>query len=149
MENIFKYPQKREWENLLKRSALNKKDLKSVVEEIFLKVEKDGDKALNYFSRKFDSLEIDDLKVTQTEIEEAQFQISDELKVAIKQAKSNIEKFHVSQQEKIREIETMKGVFLLARITTDRKLRFIHSGWNCSAFLNGLNVGCSCSNCGL
>lgn len=111
MENTFTYPQKKEWENLLKRPALNKTNLKSVVEEIFREVEENGDEALKSFSKKFDSVEIDQLKVSETEIIEAESQISDELKSAIKQAKSNIEKFHLSQKDEIKEIETMEGVF--------------------------------------
>lgn len=111
MENIFKYPQKKEWKNLIKRPVLDKQNLKSLVQEIFSDVEKYGDQALKSFSKKFDSVEIDQLKVSETEIIEAESQISDELKNAIKLAKNNIEKFHSSQKEEIKQIETMEGVF--------------------------------------
>ncbi len=48
--------------------------------------------------------------MTEEEIENAENLISDELKEAIQQAKENISKFHASQKQEIRKIETTKGV---------------------------------------
>lgn len=110
MKNIFKYPEKDTWETLLKRSALEKKDLRNTVQEIFLKVRNEGDSALKEFSEKFDQVNIENLLVSSEEIEFALTQVEPELKVAIAQAKENIFKFHAAQKEKSTEIETTEGV---------------------------------------
>ena len=110
MKNIFKYPAQNTWETLLKRPALEKKDLRNTVQEIFLKVKEDGDAALKEFAIKFDQVGIDNLLVSTEEIEFAVAQVSSELKAAIEKAKGNIFKFHVAQKEQSVEIETTKGV---------------------------------------
>ena len=110
MKNIFKYPEQNTWETLLKRPALEKKDLRNTVQEIFLKVKEEGDAALREFSLKFDQVTIDNLLVSKEEIEFAVAQVSRELKDAIDKAKENIFKFHAGQKEKSVEIETTKGV---------------------------------------
>ena len=110
MKNIIKYPEQNTWEMLLKRPALEKKDLRNTVQEIFLKVKDEGDAALKEFAIKFDQVSIDNLLVSTEEIEFAVAQVSPELKAAIDQAKENIFKFHVAQKEQSVEIETTKGV---------------------------------------
>ena len=110
MKNIIKYPEQNTWKTVLKRPALEKKDLRKTVQEIFLKVKEDGDAALKEFALKFDQVSIDKLSVSTEEIEFAAAQVSPELKAAIDQAKENIYKFHVAQKEQSNEIETTKGV---------------------------------------
>lgn len=111
MKNLLKYPAKNTWETLLQRPALEKKDLRKTVEEIFLKVKSEGDSALKEFSAKFDQVNLENLAVSQQEIDGAENQIADELKKAISQAKENIYQFHFAQKEKSEEIETTEGVF--------------------------------------
>ena len=110
MKNIFKYPTQNTWETLLKRPALEKKDLRNTVQEIFLKVKEDGDAALKEFAIKFDQVKIGKLLVSTEEIELAVAQVSPELKAAIAQAKENIFKFHAAQKEQSIKIETTEGV---------------------------------------
>ena len=110
MKNIFKYPEQNTWETLLKRPALEKKDLRNTVQEIFLKVKNEGDAALKEFSLKFDQVINENLLVSEVEIESAADLVSEELKAAIKQARENIHKFHVAQKENPEEIETTSGI---------------------------------------
>ena len=110
MKNIFKYPELNTWEVLLERPALEKKDLRNTVQEIFLKVKNEGDAALKEFSLKFDQVMIENLLVSEEEIQSAADLVSEELKAAIKQAKDNIYKFHFAQKENPAEIETTPGV---------------------------------------
>ncbi|MDP2454778.1 MULTISPECIES: histidinol dehydrogenase [unclassified Kaistella] len=110
MKNIIKYPAQNTWETLLQRPTLEKKDLKNTVQEIFLKVKNEGDSALKEFSEKFDQVSIENLLVSEKEIEFAINEVSKELKTAINHAKENIYKFHVAQKELSQEIETAKGV---------------------------------------
>ncbi|KIA90742.1 histidinol dehydrogenase [Kaistella jeonii] len=110
MKNISKYPEKNTWLTLLERPVLEKKDLRNTVGEIFLKVKNEGDSALKEFSEKFDQVQIDQFLVSENEIESAIDEVSEDLKTAIKQAKENICKFHLTQKSEKKEIETTEGV---------------------------------------
>ncbi|MCL4152552.1 UNVERIFIED_CONTAM: hypothetical protein GTU68_003697 [Idotea baltica] len=69
-----------------------------------------GDEAVKAFTAKFDQAELDEIAVPQKAFKQAIERVSDDLKAAILVAKNNIEKFHESQKESIRKIETMPGV---------------------------------------
>ncbi len=108
--NIYKYPNKSDWNTIIQRPVLEKQNLRETITEVFSKVKNEGDNALQYYTSKFDGVELNDFKVTPEEIEKAINEVSEELKAAIQQAKSNIEKFHLSQKEEIKKIETISGV---------------------------------------
>ncbi|WP_312765454.1 histidinol dehydrogenase [Epilithonimonas sp.] len=107
----YKYPQFSEWKSLCERPLQNQKNLESQVKQVFSEVEKNGDKALKFYTEKFDGVVLDDFKVSESEILEAKKLVSDELKSAIKMASENIRKFHSSQAEEKKIIETIEGVF--------------------------------------
>lgn len=107
---ISKYPQKKEWSELIKRPVLQREKLTEIIADIFNEVERNGDQALIDFNKKFDQAEVKNIKVSEQEIENAEILISIELKEAIQQAKDNITKFHASQIPVIEKIETTKGV---------------------------------------
>lgn len=107
---INKYPQKESWTELVKRPALQKEKLSGIIASIFKEVEKSGDQALLDFNKKFDGVEIKNIKVSEEEIKNAENFISIELKQAIQQAKDNITKFHTSQIVTVEKIETAKEV---------------------------------------
>jgi histidinol dehydrogenase len=108
--NTLVYPTSRELTAALKRPELNSVNLESLVKEVFEQVKSNGDKAIVDFVKQFDQIELNDLKVSQEEIEEAMQGISLELKQAIETAAANIRIFHAAQQEKVQIIETMPGV---------------------------------------
>ncbi|CAA7196208.1 histidinol dehydrogenase [Chryseobacterium potabilaquae] len=103
-------PNEESWSELIERPALKRDEITKVIVDIFSEVSKKGDSALCDFNQKFDSAFIDDLAISQIEIEKACNSINDELKYAIQEAKENITTFHASQKEEIRKIETQKGV---------------------------------------
>lgn len=107
---IYRYPTKGSWKDLVKRPVLEQKEISEIISEIFTEVEKNGDKALIEFNKKFDKADTQSISVTEEEIENAEKQISNELKQAIQQAKENISTFHASQKQKIQKVETVKGV---------------------------------------
>lgn len=107
---IYKHPNKSDWNTIIQRPVLEKQNLRETITEVFSKVKNEGDNALQYYTSKFDGVELNDFKVTPEEIEKAINEVSEELKAAIQQAKSNIEKFHLSQKEEIKKIETISGV---------------------------------------
>ena len=141
MKNIIKYPEQNTWENLLQRPTLEKKDLRNTVQEIFLKVKKEGDSALKEFSTKFDQVKIENLLVSNEEIEFAVNEVSDELKEAISQAKQNIYKFHAAQKEQSQEIETTEGVFCWRESRAIEKVGLYIPGGTAPLFSTVLMLG--------
>lgn len=107
---LFKNPNKEDWEALLQRPKFTTQSLDTVVNEVFVDVQNNGDEALKKYTQKFDGVSLDALKVSEEEIISASDLVSDELKNAIQLAKSNIEKFHASQQIEKKIITTTNGV---------------------------------------
>ncbi len=110
MIKIYKYPEPGDWKELAKRSVIEKEMLDKIVSEILIEVKTNKDQALYSYTYKFDSVKLEQLVVSDTEIAEAQNLVSDDLKEAIKVAKNNISKFHASQREEEQIIETSPGV---------------------------------------
>jgi histidinol dehydrogenase len=108
--NIYKFPARNEWKNLLKRPALEQKNLRNLIQDIFDEVKLNRDFALKSFSEKFDGVKVENFLVSKEEIEAASNEVSEDLKNAIKQAKDNIFKFHNSQKQEINKIETQQGI---------------------------------------
>jgi histidinol dehydrogenase len=107
---IYRYPKKETWADLVKRPVFKQEEISGLIRDVFAKVEKNGDKALIAFNKKFDNAETKSIVVSETEIESAENQIKADLKKAIRQAKENIARFHESQRTEIQKIETTKGV---------------------------------------
>ncbi len=107
---IYDNPGKAAWSGLCRRTQFDKSVLDDTVATILEDVKRNKDQALYKYAKLFDNVQLSNLEVTQQEIENAGKEVSRELKKAIAVAKQNIEKFHKSQQEEIKIIETTKGV---------------------------------------
>ena len=103
-------PQKENWSQYLSRPQQNQKDITQIVSDIFETVQLKGDVAIREYTNHFDGTEIENYVVCAEEILDASAKVSDELKNAILLAKSNIEKFHLSQKTTKIEVETTEGV---------------------------------------
>ena len=103
-------PGRKEWAKLLRRPYYDNSAVLLSVQTILDEVKQNGDEALRKFSKKFDGIDIDSFIVNNKEIEGAENSLSDSLKISIKQAKKNIEAFHVAQIQKAEVIETMPGI---------------------------------------
>lgn len=99
-----------DWKNLCKRPSLSRKDLDETVQQVFSEIKRNGDSAVKKYTHFFDNAIIENLKVSGKEIQKSIELVNDELKNAIEIAKTNIEKFHVSQIEQKQVIETSIGV---------------------------------------
>lgn len=108
---IIENPRKEQWKGLLKRPGFDSEYLDKAVEDIFFAVKRNGNQALLDFTRTFDGVQLDILKVSEQEIQDAQHQIDQELKQAIEHAAANILKFHSAQQCQMVKTETTPGVF--------------------------------------
>ncbi|WP_425236944.1 histidinol dehydrogenase [Ulvibacterium sp.] len=109
MKKIYN-PKRENWEAILKRPTQTISDIEDVVSDIFQIVEQEGDAAIKRYTRKFDGVSLNGMKVSSQEIEDAQNLITKELKDAIQLAKNNIEKFHKAQKTDRVAVETMHGV---------------------------------------
>nr|WP_298789595.1 histidinol dehydrogenase [uncultured Allomuricauda sp.] len=104
------YPQKIDWERILKRPTQTVSDIEETVTQIFEEIKTLGDSAVRDYTEKFDKASLDSFLVTKEEIEKASNQVPQELKQAIALAKKNIEKFHAAQKTDRVDLETMPGV---------------------------------------
>ncbi|PQV47733.1 histidinol dehydrogenase [Jejuia pallidilutea] len=107
---IIVNPNRSEWRNILKRPTQTVGDIEATVNKIFEEVAQNGDIAIKNYTQKFDGVVLESNLVTRDEIEHAVKQVPENLKNAIKQAKTNIETFHNVQKTLKIEIETTKGV---------------------------------------
>ncbi|PBQ32378.1 histidinol dehydrogenase [Sphingobacteriaceae bacterium] len=106
----FINPGKKEWAQLAQRPAVKEANLNYLMETVFGEIHTHGDKAVKKYCLQFDKVNLDSLRVDKKTIDSASKKLSKELKLAVKFAKKNIEKFHGSQKEIIRKIETARGV---------------------------------------
>jgi len=107
---VIKYPARKTWDELVRRPTISTAVLEQSVRSILKDVHANGDKALRNYSQKFDRIKLDSLAVTQSEVKQAVAGIKADLKQAISTAKANISRFHRSQLEKVKLIETTPGV---------------------------------------
>lgn len=109
--NIIENPVRDEWQELLKRPALDTSYLNQAIEEIFSAVKIKGDQALLDFTSAFDSVDLTCFTVSKNELDESENDISEQLKEAINKACENIEKFHKAQSYEMVKVETSPGVY--------------------------------------
>ncbi len=107
---LIKYPSREIWDELLVRPSIDNKLLLKQVGKILADVQNKGDAALKKYSKKFDGIALRKLFVDAKELKQSEAKITNELKNAIDQAYDNILKFHLTQQEEVKEVETMPGV---------------------------------------
>ena len=110
MGSILKYPTRSTWESILQRPTQSVEAIESVVNTVFSAVKQEGDAAIAKYTKEFDKADLNSFFVTQEEITNASQLVSKDLKLAIQQAKSNIEKFHNAQKTTKVDVETQPGV---------------------------------------
>ena len=106
----FVNPEPKSWDALIERPTRDYSELNTLVEGVFQEIEKRGDKALIEFARTYDKAELDTLRVSNSEIDDAAEKLSEDLKEAIKTAAKNIRHFHEAQRTSEVYIETQQGV---------------------------------------
>lgn len=83
---------------LKERQGKEDKNILKSVEDIIAKVKGEKDKALIELTEKFDGVTLDEIKVSEEEVEEAFTLVEQEFIEALKRAKENIYKFHEMQK---------------------------------------------------
>ena len=107
---LYINPQKSTWSELLKRPTQTVEAIEATVNEVFDDVSKNGDKAIETYTNRFDGVKLESNIVSAEEIIKASEAVSKDLKDAILLAKSNIEKFHYAQRTDKVKVETLPGV---------------------------------------
>ena len=107
---LIKYPERTKWKELLKRPVIDNLSLEKTVTKILQDVKQFGDLSVKKYTLQFDKADLPEIAVSKKEFTEAAKLVSKELKEAIQLAKANITKFHESQREKVKIVETIKGV---------------------------------------
>ncbi|WP_372641747.1 histidinol dehydrogenase [Ancylomarina sp.] len=138
---IIRYPEKDKWNSILTRPVIEIDEMDEVVNQIFKEVKTDGDAALRKYTWFYDRIKIDELKVSQAEIDDSEQFISNELKNAIQVAAQNIEKFHKAQMPKSGMIETSKGVTCWRKFTPIDKVGLYIPGGSAPLFSTVLMLG--------
>lgn len=108
--NIITYPERSQWNDLLRRPTLNTATLRETVLEVLERVRTEGDKAVIEYEEKFDHVHLDSLTVSEEEFAEAEKAVSIELKAAIMLAFNNIKEFHEAQKFESKPVNTLPGV---------------------------------------
>ncbi len=107
---VYLQPKRTEWDAILQRPTLETANLDATVGRIIEEIGQDGDAAVRRYTAQFDHVELDRLHVSEAEIAAAGESLSEELKAAIRRAKTNIEAFHRRQALTEEVVETMPGV---------------------------------------
>lgn len=97
-------------------------DVSASVKEIIDNVKENGDKAVLEYTEKFDKVVIQNLEVTQKEIDEAFETVDDEFLDIIREAAENIRKFHQKQVRNSFIISENNGIVLGQKITPIEKV---------------------------
>lgn len=104
------YPQREEWEALLKRPEVEVEAVRETVNQVLARIRAEGDRAVLDYEAQFDGVALESLAVTEAELDEAEESVSISLKAAILLAQQNIRKFHAAQRFEGERIETLPGV---------------------------------------
>ena len=107
---LIDYPEKSQWQELLKRPVMNTESLFGAVQSIIDRVKAGGDEAVLQYELQFDKVSLSALAVSSEEFDEAEKLIDEELKAAIRLAAGNISAFHAAQRFVGKKVETQPGV---------------------------------------
>lgn len=138
---IYKNPSVTELETLLKRPVKDYAQIEKIVLPILERVQRGGDAALKKLALEYDHVALDDLWISQKELDKARKQVPDELKEAIKRARKNIKKFHQAQQQPDLEMEVMEGVVCSRKAVPIQKVGLYVPGGTAPLFSTVLMLG--------
>ena len=103
-------------EDLRKRQSEVSLDVTNSVTDILKEVRNGKDKALKVLTQKFDGVEIDSIKASEDEINKAFEVVEEEFINDLKEAKKNIEYYHMAQVKQGFILNISQGVFLGQRV---------------------------------
>ncbi len=105
---------------LMRRAQANIDSVINTVEPIIKDVRDNGDDALIHYAKKFEGANLKSIKATKEEFEQAEKNLDEDLKSAIKHCVTNVKKFHAEQMRRVDVewmIEIEPGVFAGEKVT--------------------------------
>jgi len=95
---------------LLGRSQIDADSVMSIVNNIVSDVKNNGDESLRQYTEKFDGVDLKDFLIKDEDLKESLSKIEDDLVLSLKQAASNIRKFHQAQLPHDWSMEVDEGI---------------------------------------
>jgi len=138
---IIENPEKQDWTALLARPEYHSDTLDKKVRGILDGVKKNGDKAVEEYSKQFDNIGLANPMAVESEFDEAEDKLEEGFKAALRQAKQNIEKFHNNQLIPEPEVETQPGVRCWRKSVAIEKVGLYIPGGSAPLFSTLLMLG--------
>jgi len=107
---IYKYPTKNLWREIIRRPVIDNDRLSDTVGSLLARIRAEGDAAIFEMEEKFDHASLSALRVNDSEIAEACTVIDPALAAAIDMAADNIGTFHATQARSYEPVTTARGV---------------------------------------
>ena len=134
-------PERETWQELLKRPQLELEFLESSVRNTINRVKLSGDLALRELTLQYDHANIENVAVSEKEIQEAILKLADSIKNAIQLAAANIKKFHQHQKSEAIAVETMPGITCWRKSLPIQKVGIYIPGGTAPLFSTVLMLG--------
>ena len=126
---IVQFPSRAEWQGLLKRPVQDPVYLRAQVQQVLDEVRHRGDDALRQYTREWDQVTLDSMSVSTSEWEQGIQAVPASLAAALEKAADNIRRFHQSQLQTEKPMETAPGVTCWRRtVGIDRVGLYIPGG---------------------
>ena len=126
---VYSYPSRQQWAEITQRPTFDNSQLRDLVSDLLSQIREGGDAVVRQLEEKFDHCQLADLRVSEAEFAEASRLIDPVLADSIRQASSNITRFHESQRGFYHKVETQPGVFCWQKaIPIDRVGLYIPGG---------------------
>lgn len=139
--NLVINPPKKEWSGVLQRPVLDAQNLLPKVQEVLDAIREKGDEAVKSYTLSFDQVNISSLQLSDEQIHQMASLLDPQVKKAIEVAKTNIEKFHQTQLQKVEKIETMPGVWCWRKSVGIEKVGIYIPGGTAPLFSTVLMLG--------
>jgi histidinol dehydrogenase len=137
----FIEPELNSWPLICRRPVIKRADLTRQVQSIIQQVKESGDAAIRSYAKKFDNIQLQEIRVIGKEIKEGIEKTPQDLKDSIRQAFQNIEKFHALQQACEVEVETMPGVLCKRLVRPIERVGLYIPGGSAPLFSTVLMLG--------
>jgi histidinol dehydrogenase len=134
-------PDQKLWAEILQRPTIDANNLLPKVQAILDLVKERGDDAVKECTLSFDQVSLSSIQLSAEQLSEYANALDSNVKKAIEVAKTNIEKFHQTQFQKVEKMETMPGVWCLRKMVGIEKVGIYIPGGTAPLFSTVLMLG--------
>jgi histidinol dehydrogenase len=134
-------PDQKLWAEILQRPTIDANNLLPKVQAILDLVKERGDDAVKECTLSFDQVSLSCIQLSAEQLSEYANALDSNVKKAIEVAKTNIEKFHQTQFQKVEKMETMPGVWCWRKMVGIEKVGIYIPGGTAPLFSTVLMLG--------